>query len=160
MIDYSEALERIARALGENYRQSPHILGMPGTSLACKVDPFHYLAIEPGFIKYVSRWSAMLPGRVQTALLKTGNLLSDASREVFAVPLRVFGEGSGKIMTVSASFLDASFIDRALSQYAGQETPLPVSRLKILEENRAAAAPLFTGKTPLNSVAFGRPATR
>lgn len=157
MIDYSESLQRLEKALGENYRESPYILGTPGTSLACKVDPFYYLAIQPGFIKYLSRWAAMLPERVQATLLKTGNMLSNASHDVFTVPLHVFDENSSEVAGVGASFVLASFIDHALAMHGGADGPLPVSGLKILDSDRSKADFLFAGKTPLAALAFGKP---
>ena len=162
MIDYSESLERLEKALGEQYRESSYILGTPGTSLACKVDPFYYLAIQPGFIKYLSRWAAMLPERAEATLIKTGNMLSDASHTVYATPLSVYEEGLDEdgVISVGASFVLASFIDRAVAMYGGVDRPLPVSRLKILKSDRVKADFLFTGKTPLQDLAFGTPAQR
>jgi hypothetical protein len=157
MIDYSESLERLEKALGEQYRQSEFILGTPGTSLACKVDPFYYLAIQPGFIKYLSRWAGMFPENVVATLVKTGNMLSDATHSVYTIPLHVFEEGSGEIVSVGASFVLASFIDRALTLHGGTDSPQPVSGLKILESDRAATDFLFEGKTPLQALAFGKP---
>lgn len=160
MIDYSESLDRLEKALGEQYRLSDYILGTPGTSLACKVDPFYYLAIQPGFIKYLSRWARMFPERTEATLIKTGNMLCDATHAVYATPLRVFEEGSGEVFSVDASFVLAPFIDRAAIKYGGAEGPLPVSRLKILESDRAKADFLFEGKTPLQALAFGNPDRR
>ncbi len=157
LTDYSQNLERLEKALGENYRQSPYILNAPGTSLACKVDPFHYLAIEPGFIKYLARWSAMLPERVLETLVKTGNLLCDHSHRVHSVPVHVFEEGRAELVSVNASFVLASFIDRALALHGGAEGPLPVSRLKLLDADRPNTDPLFEDKTPLAALAFGKP---
>ncbi|MFZ5425842.1 MAG: hypothetical protein ACOZEN_02615 [Thermodesulfobacteriota bacterium] len=157
LTDYGQNLERLEKALGENHRQSPHILNTPGTSLACKVDPFHYLAIEPGFIKYLARWAAMLPERVEETLVKTGNLLCDRTRRVHAVPLHVFEEGRTELIRVNASFVLAEFIDRALTMHGGASGPLPVSRLKILDSDRPGTDFLFEGKTPLAALAFGKP---
>ncbi|MBI4803614.1 MAG: hypothetical protein HY795_00080 [Desulfovibrio sp.] len=157
MIDYSESLERLEKALGEQYRQSGFILGTPGTSLACKVDPFYYLAIQPGFIKYLSRWAGMFPENVVATLVKTGNMLSDATHAVYTLPLHVFEDGTDEVVSVGASFILASFIDRALSLHGGTDSPQPVSGLKILETDRAATDFLFEGKTPLQALAFGKP---
>lgn len=161
MIDYAQSLERLEKALGEQYRRSPYILGTPGTSLACKVDPFIYLAIQPGFIKYLSRWAGMFPERVEATLVKTGTMLSDATRAVHAASLHVFAEGAPDApVAVSASFIQASFIDQAVTVYGGADGPLPVSRLKILDSDRARIEPLFAGKTPLAALAFGNPNQR
>jgi hypothetical protein len=160
LTDYSQSLERLEKALGENYLRSPYILGTPGTSLACKVDPFHYLAIQPGFIKYLSRWAGIFPERVEETLLKTGNMLSDASHSRFTAKIRVFEDGHGALTEVSASFLLAGFIDQALRLYGGLQDPLPVSRLKILAEDRDRTDFLFQGKTPLAALAFGNPNQR
>lgn len=161
MIDYAQSLERLEKALGEQYRQSPYILGTPGTSLACKVDPFTYLAVQPGFIKYLSRWAGMFPDRVEETLVKTGNMLSDASHSKHTVTLRVFADGAPDApVAVSASFILASFIDQAVTLYGGADSPLPVSRLKVLAADEARAQTLFAGKTPLAALAFGNPNQR
>ena len=160
LTDFSQNLERLEKALGEQYRQSGFILGTPGTSLACKVDPFYYLAIEPGFIKHLSRWAGMFPESARETLVKTGNLLTDPSRSVFVVPLAVFEEGSSEVVRVGASFVPAAFIDQAVTRHGGADAPLPVSRLRILEADRARAEPFFIGKTPLHNLAFGNPTQR
>jgi hypothetical protein len=161
MIDYAQSLERLEKALGEQYRQSPYILGTPGTSLACKVDPFTYLAVQPGFIKYLSRWAGMFPDRVEETLVKTGNMLSDASHRVHTTTLRVYADGAPDApVAVSASFILASFIDQALTLYGGADGPLPVSRLKIMADDQDRAQILFAGKTPLAALAFGNPNQR
>lgn len=160
MIDYSESLERLEKALGEQYRRSPFILGVPGSSLACKVDPFHYLAVQPGFIKYLSRWAGMFPERVQATLVKTGNMLSDTTHQNFTTAIHVFEDGSRAATQISASFLLAEFIDRAVTQHGGSAGPLPVSRLRILEADRPRTGFLFEGKTPLQGLAFGNPNQR
>jgi hypothetical protein len=155
LTDFSMNLERLEKALGEQYRQSSFILGTPGTSLACKVDPFYYLAIEPGFIKHLSRWAGMFPESAQATLVKTGNMLTDPSRSVFVIPLAVYEEGSPDVLRVGASFVLATFIDQAVTRYGGADGPLPVSRLRILESDRAKTELLFTGKPPLQGLAFG-----
>ena len=157
MIDYGESLERLARALGERYQHSGYILGVPGTSLALKVDPFYYLAIQPGFIKYLSRWAGMFPDRAALALLKTGNMLSDVSHTVYTTPVAVYAEGSGEANTVGASFVLADFIDKALAMHGGQAATPPVSGLKIVASERPKLDFLFQGKTPLQALAFGNP---
>ncbi|WP_243360031.1 hypothetical protein [Fundidesulfovibrio terrae] len=160
LTDYSQSLERLQKALGENYQHSPYILGTPGTSLACKVDPFYYLAIQPGFLKYLSRWAGMLPERVQATLVKTGNMLSDASHSLVTAKLHVFEEGRSSLAEVTASFILAGFIDQALVLYGGRQEPPSVSRLKILDSDRSRTDVLFEGKTPLAALAFGNPNQR
>ncbi len=157
MIDYAEALERLSKALGEQYRQSGYILGVPGTSLALKVDPFYYLAIQPGFIKYLARWAGMFPDRAALALLKTGNMLSSADHTVYTTPVAVYAEGAGAANTVGASFVLADFIDKALAMHGGQTASLPVSGLKIVAAERPKLDFLFQGKSPLQALAFGNP---
>jgi hypothetical protein len=154
IVDHSEALERIARALGERYRQAPYILNVPGQSVACKVDAFHYLAIQPMFIKYLAQWAAMLPTRVEETLLKTGNLLSDAGHSKHYHQIRVVEEGAGEARAIGASFVLATFIDRALVLYGGGERPLPLSGLRIAGSERQALAPFFAERTPLQDLAF------
>jgi len=157
MIDYTQSLERLERALGEHYQGSSYILGVPGTSLALKVDPFYYLAIQPGFIKYLARWAGMFPERAAQTLLKTGNMLSDAGHTIYTTPVRVYAEGTSETSTVGASFILANFIDKALAMYGGVTDPLPVSGLKIVAGERPRLDFLFQGKTPLQALAFGNP---
>ncbi|MBF0481691.1 MAG: hypothetical protein HQK81_07170 [Desulfovibrionaceae bacterium] len=154
IVDHNESLDRIARALGERYRQAPYILNVPGQSVACKVDAFHYLAIQPMFVKYLAQWAAMLPARVEETLLKTGSMLSDASRVKHYHQIRVVEEGGGEAKAIGASFVLATFIDHALSLYGGGERPLPLSGLRIAAGEREALAPFFAGRTPLQDLAF------
>jgi hypothetical protein len=160
MIDYSQNLERLEKALGQHCRDKRFILGEFGSSLALKVDPFYYLAIQPGFLKHLSRWAGMLPAIAAQTLIRTGALLSDPSRTVHAVPVRVLEEGSDMVLSVRASFVLASFIDRALAIHGATADAPPVSRLRILDEDRPGLAFLFQGKTPLQSLAFANPQTR
>jgi hypothetical protein len=157
MIDYSQALQRLERALGEHYRESAYILGVPGTSLALKVDPFYYLAIQPGFCRYLGRWAGMLPEKVADTLLKTGNMLAGLDRESHTVQIQVYEEGSDQVRAVLASFVLAPFMDLALAIHGGQADPLPVSGLKILASDRGKLDFLFQGKTALQDLAFGQP---
>lgn len=157
MIDYAQSLERLEKALGENFKHSSYILGVPGTSLALKVDPFYYLAIQPGFTKYLARWAGMFPDKAALALVKTGNMLSDVSHTVYTTPVAVFAEGASEATTVGASFILADFIDKALIMHGGQTAPLPVSGLKIVAAERLKLDFLFQGKTPLQALAFGNP---
>lgn len=157
MIDYSQLLERLERALGEHYQNSSYILGVPGTSLALKVDPFYYLALQPGFVKYLARWAGMFPARAAQTLLKTGNMLSDAGHTIYSTQVKVYAEGAGEVATVGACFILAECIDKALAMYGGVTTPLPVSGLKIVADERARLDFLFQGKTPLQALAFGNP---
>jgi len=154
IVDHNEALDRIARALGERYRQAPYILNLPGQSVACKVDAFHYLAIQPMFIKYLAQWAAMLPSRVEQTLLKTGDLLSDAGHARHYHHIRVLEEGSSEIKAIGASFVLATFIDRALALYGGADRPLPLSGLRIAASEKQALASFFGDRTPLQDLAF------
>jgi hypothetical protein len=154
IVDHNEALDRIARALGERYRQAPYILNVPGQSVACKVDAFHYLAIQPMFIKYLAQWAAMLPTRVEETLLRTGNMLSDASHAKHYHQIKVVEEGASEAKAIGVSFVLATFIDRALTLYGGGERPLPLSGLRIARSEQETLASFFAGRTPLQDLAF------
>lgn len=160
MIDYSQALERLERALGEQYQDSSYILGVFGTSLALKADPFYYLAIQPGFCKYLGRWAAMTPENTLNTLIKTGNLLCGPDRSTHTAQIQIFEDGPGQLLTVNASFILAPFVDQALALHGGQADPPPVSGLKIFSGDRPKLNYLFQGKTPLRDLAFGQPDQR
>ncbi|MES9994515.1 hypothetical protein [Desulfovibrio aminophilus] len=152
LTDYQDVLNRLQKALGQAHLADPLLLNVPGRSVACKVDPLYYLALQPAFVERLAKAAAMLPATVAEALVRTGNLITRAPerRHELTVPV-VLG---GRLLEVRASFVDADFIDRALRLYAGLPTGLEVSDLRIAGAFRSSLEPLFENKTPLRDLAF------
>jgi len=157
MLDYSEILARIEEGLGRRFRESRGILNVPGASLACKVDVFHYLALRPGFTAHAAKWAGTLPKNAEESLIRTGNMIVGQGRVRYPDAIAVFEEGSDRIMRVHADFILAACIDHSLAMYGGEPEPLPVSPLRIHISEREKLDAFFNGKTRLQSLAFGEP---
>lgn len=157
MIDYSEILPRLEKALGMRYRDNPDILNVPGTSVACKVDPFAYVAPRPAFVAFLAKWAATPLAVTEETLVRTGNLLVDAAHARLDGPVAILTDGSPRVMRMPLDVVPASFIDRAVMLYGGEQGPLPVSRLRVLLSEKARIDAFFSGKTPLLDVAYAAP---
>jgi hypothetical protein len=160
MIDYAEILPRIEKALGERHRGNPDLFNVPGVSLACKVDPFTYVALRPAFVAFAARWAGVPLAAAEETLTRTGNLLVDPGRRRLDGPLEVVADDSGRVMRLSVDFVLAAFIDRAVVLYGGEPGPLPVSRLRVHAREKPRLAVFFSGKTPLLDLAFAPAETR
>lgn len=154
MIDYGEILPRLEKALGTRFRDNPDILNVPGTSVACKVDPFTYVAPHPAFVTFLAKWAGVPLETAAETLVRTGNLLVDASRNRLDGPVALVEEGSARVARLPLDFIPASFIDRAVVLYGGEQDPLPVSRLRVLRAEKPRIEAFFAGKTPLLDVAY------
>jgi hypothetical protein len=152
LTDYQDALTRLQKGLASGYSGSPQAINAPGKSLACKIDPDYYLALEPIFSEILSRWAVSFPQGVLDTLTHTGNLVFCKPMNTHIIPLTVNWEGQD--YEVQAAFLTASFVDRALKLYAGVQDPLPVSALRIRADERAAVEAFFGDKTPPGAVAY------
>ncbi|MFO8033412.1 MAG: hypothetical protein R6U22_12835 [Desulfohalobiaceae bacterium] len=154
MQDYHQILTEVQRHLAQQYLKDQGILNQPGVSAACKIDPFHYLVLEPSFFLSLAKWSGYRPLLIQETLLRTGNLLRLADREDFSVDLSVTWDPDMHPLRIKAGFVLADFIDSGLRIYAQQKDVLPVSELKILSQERQRLQELFQGKTQLGELAF------
>jgi len=152
LTDYTEAVERLQKALGKGVADQPWLLNLPGRSVACKIDQYYYLAVMPGFIESLARLGGMFPDHVQEALVRTGNLMTKPPARDPLVPLSV--SWGGRTVTVKGAFVDADFIDRAVKTYGGTVSVLNVSDLKISEEDRERVEQFFEGKTPPQKLAY------
>ncbi|MCM0753652.1 hypothetical protein M7784_00090 [Desulfovibrio aminophilus] len=152
LTDYQDALNRLQKALGRAYLDDPLLLNVPGRSVACKVDPQYYLALQPAFVERLAKGAALLPATAAEVLVRTGNLITRAPERQYelAVPVVL----NGRVLEVRAAFVDADFVDRALRLYAGLASGLEVSDLRIAGAFRASLEPLFENKTPLRDLAF------
>ncbi|WP_461209219.1 hypothetical protein [Desulfocurvus sp. DL9XJH121] len=154
--DYSEILERLGKGLGRAYADSPMVIGVPGVSVAVKVDPHYYLAVMPGFLARLAEWAGMFPDTAREALVKTGNLILDTQGE-HHLPLTVIWGEPSVSRRIRAAFLPSEFVDRALKLYAGAPAPLPVADLRIHEDDREAVDCFLHDITHIDKTAFTRP---
>lgn len=150
--DYQDALTRLQKGMAQAYRQSQSVLNVPGQSVACKVDPNYYLALEPVFTEIMARWAVTFPQNVLETLSHTGSVVVCRPMGTHIIPLTV--TWGGRDYEIQAAFLLAEFVDRALKLYAGAMEPLPVSDLRIRQDERQAVEAFFAGLTPPGSVAF------
>jgi hypothetical protein len=150
--DYQDIVTRLQKGLARAWAEDPLLLNLPGRSLACKIEPDYYLALQPAFVEHLARFAAVLPKSVTEALLKTGLLVSAPPERAHVLTVGViFG---GRRTAVRASFVDADFIDRALKLYAGQPAGLEISELRLQKECRAELAAFFKNKTPPRELAY------
>ena len=150
--DYSEIVERLQQALGKGFAAEPWLLNLPGKSVACKIDQYHYLAVMPGFLETLGRLGGMFPDQVREALVKTGNLITKAPDRDPLLALTV--SWGGRSVTVQGAFVDADFIDRAVKTYGGMGSVLSVSELKISEHDKERVEEFFEGKTAPQGLAY------
>jgi hypothetical protein len=158
LVDYGDILSRMEQALGRHFAQSPSILNVPGVSLALKIDPFYYLALRPTFGELLGKWAGVPPSRVEETLIRTGNMVLGPGRVRYPQPLLVFEEGTGGTLRLTADFVPASFIDRAVTMYGGEAGPLSVSGLRLVASQRNALTAFFQDITPIEALAYGEPA--
>lgn len=152
LIDYTERIERLQRGLGRAFEAEPWALNLPGKSIACKLDQYYYLAVMPAFVEKLARYSGLFPESVVETLVRTGNLITRPPKRDPVVTLGV--TWSGKVYEISAAFVEADFIDRAIMVHGGMESGLNVSELKIAAGSRQAVEELFEGKTAPQGLAF------
>lgn len=150
--DYQDALTRLQKGLAQAYKDSPQILNVPGQSVACKVEPDYYLALEPVFLILMARWAVSFPEAVLETLSHTGNAIVCKPLSTHIIPLTV--SWGGQDYEVQAMFLQADFVERALKLYAGVAAPLPVSDLRIREADRAALEAFFGESSPPKALAY------
>ena len=150
--DYQDALTRLQKGLAQAYKDSPQVLNVPGQSVACKVDPDYYLALEPVFLIILARWAVSFPEAVLETLSHTGNAIVCKPLSTHIIPLSV--TWGGQDFEVQAMFLQADFVDRALKLYAGAAAPLPVADLRIRTADRAAVEAFFGESTPPKNLAY------
>lgn len=152
LTNHGDVVLHLQKCLGQAFRESPLLLNLPGRSLACKVDPSYYLAVEPAFTETLARLSVRLPARVREALVRTGNIVSLPPRREWLLKLGVaVSGGHGKI---KGCFVVAEFIDRALILHGGRTTGLEVSDLRLERRYKTPLEKFFAGKTPLHDMAF------
>ncbi len=150
--DHGEFVLGLQKVLGQAFQEHPEILNIAGRSLACKIDPNYYLAVEPAFTRTLAQAVVKLPSKVRDALIRTGNILTLGPKKDWIFNLGVCARG-GKGQ-IKACFLNAEFIDRALILHGGRTTGLEVSDLRIQRRYQEAMEKLFAGKALLHDMAF------
>ena len=154
MLDYAEIVDQVQRGLGKRYAQNPDILNVPGVSIACKIDPYYYLAAYRGSLLQLATWCLVLPDKLESALIRTASLVTRASDRCPSIILdTVWGEGRSRAR-IKGCFLDAEFVDRALMLYGGRTDPLPLSGLALSGRYREKVVRFLEGKTPVQQLAF------
>lgn len=156
MKDYPEILDRLQKGLGKAYRDSALVLGIPGVSVAVKIDPQYYLAVMPAFLSRVAEWSGMFPDTAEQALIRTGNLITGIQGSHQTQVTVVWGSPPIS-RRVNASFVLADFVDRALRLYGAHPSPMPVADLRIAAEDQDSVARFFDSKTCVDKTAFTQP---
>ncbi|WP_029893801.1 hypothetical protein [Desulfohalovibrio reitneri] len=154
LTDYGQVLERLQRGLANQYARAEGILNEPGKSVACKLDPNYYLAVEPLFTSSLAKWAGVFPKRALNSLVRTGNLLSRGEDREHVLRMRVVWPARPEGMEIRAAFVLADFIERGLAIHGGGDVEMTVSDLKIAEEEREKVDAFFEGKTPLGRWAF------
>lgn len=155
MIDYADIVNALQKSLAEAFAGNPALLNEPGLSLACKIDPFYYLAIYPGFRDFFVTRCGLGPAKVEEALIKTGDLLTNKPERAPSLRVKVLWSARPGVLRraeLEAAFVHASFIDHALRLYA-KANPPSVSELRLAVEERGRVERFLTGKTlPLDMV--------
>jgi hypothetical protein len=154
MQDYARTLDRLQRGLGRAWREDPMILGVPGVSLAVKIDPFHYLAVHPAFLERLGRWAAVVPRAAREALLRGGDLLVGPGGRGHVLAVSAVWGSPPRARRLRACFVLAGFVDRALLLYGGERSPLPVADLRLLGRERPAVDAFLQHKTRIDKTAF------
>lgn len=160
LIDYSEVLTRLQAALGREASRRPGIINVPGRSIACRIDPEWYLAVQPGFVTIISKWAAVFPKRAAEALLRTAVMAASADHSSSMLRLTVFDELVRRPMQLRCAFIQADWIDRALTLHGKRTNIPPVSRLRIASFEKERIDAFFLGKTAPLSLAYAPFATQ
>lgn len=156
MKDFSANLERIQKGLGKAYQESRLILGVPGISIAVKIDPHYYLAVMPSFISRTAQWAGLFPRSVEQTLIRTGNILTGPDKATHQVAVNAIWGAPKVIRKINAAFIPATFIDHTLTLYGGRDMPMPVTDLRLHIQDAKTLAPLFKGKTGIDKTAFSQ----
>lgn len=150
--DYQERVERMQRGLGRAVQKDVTLLNIPGRSLACKIDPLYYLAVQPLFDQALERWAGLPPGAAADALVRTGIYVTRPPKREHVLPLNV--TWGNRFLRIQATFVDADFVDKALKIYSGARRGVDVSELRIDNADREQVERLFQNKTAPGGVAF------
>lgn len=154
MKDYSEIVVRLQKALGKAYAESGLVLGVPGVSVAVKIDPNYYLAVMPAFLGRLGEWSGMFPDAVREALVRTGNLVTHPDDRNGVLPVTVLWGEPLVSRRINASFVLAEFIDRAVKLYGGEPTLPPVADIRLDSTDMETLEAFFEDKTCIDKTAF------
>lgn len=154
--DHAERIERLQRALAEEYMARGDVFNVPGRSLIFKVDPHYCLGLFPGVVEFLARHAGMFPHKVRESLVRTGNLVVHPETGAPSLPLHLLWD-QGQIVKrvrIECCFLHGGFVDRALLLFARQEGELAVSPLSVDAQERDKVNAFLEGKTPLAGLAY------
>lgn len=154
MKDYSEIVARLQRGLGRAYQDSAMILGVPGTSVAVKIDPHHYLAVMPAFLSRLAEWAGVFPDTAREALVRSGNLVTSGPGREAVLPVTAVWGTPPTSRRINACFVLAEFVDRAIRLYGAEPAPPPVADLRLSGADHEAVQAFFQGKTCIDKTAF------
>ncbi|NJB68795.1 hypothetical protein GGQ74_002468 [Desulfobaculum xiamenense] len=152
--DYTQTLDRLQMGLGRAYMRSPSILGIPGMSIAVKIDPNYYLAVMPAFIHRMAEWGGMFPDTAEDALMRTGNLITSGPDRDYLLELGVVWGIPPVTKRIRCALVLAEFVDRALRLHGRRAAPLPVADLRVIAADRERVDSFLDDKTPLDKTAF------
>ncbi len=152
--DYPEILKNIQKKIGSQFLKDPSIFNVPGQSVACKIDPFYYLAIYPGFFVKCAEWTGIFPETIKETLIKTGNIVLSSTTKKYILEIKVKWESLTEPITLNGFFLISDFIDQSIKIYGRKNEILPVSNLKIVASEKPKLISFLKGKTPINPIAF------
>ncbi len=150
--DYQTRIDRLQKGLGKAFIENPFILNIPGKSIALKVDPYYYVAFEPGFTENLGRFGVMLQKNVRDTLVRTGNLVTDHETRNPIIRIRMKWDERSYAMNVC--FVESEFIDQALKIYGGVMGDVGLSEISILNSERERLDKFFGERTLLKSVAY------
>ncbi len=154
MKDYSDIAQRLQRGLGRAYRESPMILGVPGASVAVKIDPHHYLAVLPAFLNRLAEWAGVFPDTAREAMVRSGNLVTGGPDRKCEVAVTAVWGAPPTARRIRACFVLAEFVDRAIRLYGDEPAPPPVADLRLVAADSRRLGAFFEGKTRIDKTAF------
>jgi hypothetical protein len=154
VLDYSQILTTLQKQLGQRFLEDPKLLNVPGSSVACKIDPLYYLALFPSFSRSMAQLAGVLPESVEETLIRTGNLITPSGSDDPTLLLQVSWKTGMQPVKIKAGFVLAGFIDTGLKIYARRQEILPVSDVRIDSRDREQLDAFFAGKTSISSLAF------
>ena len=157
LVDYSNLLEELQKALVRRFLEQPSIINVPGRSPVVRLDQFYYLALYPDFPELLGKIARIPADTVNDVLTRTGSLVTRREQRRPSLRLRlVWPEGRGRLKKakLTVCFLHADFIDRALLLYAQRQDPLPVSPLRIEAADKGFVSHFLADKTEVAQSVF------
>lgn len=150
--DYQDRITRLQRGLGKAFADEPFILNIPGKSIAFKIDPYYYVAVEPAFTNKLSSSSPMSRDNVRDTLVRTGNIVSSPGS--LNPLIKISLEWDSRIYKLNVCFVESAFIDQALRIYGGAIGDIGLADIHIPLGHREMINAFFGERTKLENIAF------